>query len=125
MSRTTARRGARIAWGITAGLLVIWLPLVRLAKTQEGDLVPMILLPTFVLGFATVGALITSRQPTNRIGLAYTVLALAGAVAMAAGSYAQLPFSQGWQVPADRFAAWLGRFGFGSMALPIAFVYLL
>ena len=125
MSPTTARRAARIAWGITAGLLVIWLPLVRLAKTQEGDLVPMILLPTFVLGFATVGALITSRQPTNRIGLAYTVLALAGAVAMAGGSYAQLPFSQGWHVPAFRVAAWLGRFGFATMALPLAFVYLL
>src|SRR5437870_2439202 len=76
-SSSRARRAAWIAWGVTAGLLVIWLPLVPLAKTQEGDLVPMILLPTFVLGFATVGALITSRQPTNRIGLAYTVLALA------------------------------------------------
>jgi signal transduction histidine kinase len=125
ISAQTARRAAWTAWGVTAGLLVLWLPLVRLAKTQEGDLFPMILLPTFVLGFATVGTLITSRQPTNRIGLAYIVLALGGAVAMAAGSYAQLPFSQGWHVLGFRVAAWLGRFGFGTMALPLAFVYLL
>ncbi|HXF73279.1 MAG TPA: hypothetical protein VNO79_11800, partial [Actinomycetota bacterium] len=120
-----ARRTAWAVWAVTVILMVAWVPLVRLAKTQEGDLPGVILFPLLVLGFATVGALITSRQPRNRIGLAYAVLALAGAVALASGAYAQLPFSASIPVPGSRFAAWLGRVGFEAMALPLAFVFML
>ena len=68
-------RGGRIAWAVwavTVALIVAWVPIVRIAKTEEGsDLSGLLLIPLYVLGFATVGALITSRQPRNRIGLVY------------------------------------------------------
>jgi len=120
-----ARPAAWAVWAGTASLTVAWIPLVRLARTQEGRLPGSILIPLFVLGFATVGALITSRQPTNRIGLAYAVVAFAGAIALVSGAYAQLPFSAGIHVPQFRYAAWLGRVGFEAMTLPLAFVFLL
>ncbi len=121
-----ARRTAWVIWGATLVLMIVWIPLVRTAKTQEGsDLLGLLLLPLFVMGFATVGALITSRQPSNRIGLAYALLAMAGAVALVSGAYAQLPFSAGISVPGDRIAAWLGRVGFALTLAPIPFVFLL
>ena len=65
----TARRLAWTAWGATAAFLVVWPFVAEAASTEKTDVLAYVIFPPAILGFATVGALVTSRQPDNRIGV--------------------------------------------------------
>ena len=114
---------ARIVWVITALLMVVWVPLGLAHGVQEASGFGFVIIPLVIMGFATVGALITSRQPENRIGLIYALLALAGAVGVVGGAYAQPGAGEG--VFGFRVAAWVGREGFALMLAPLPFIFLL
>jgi len=121
-----ARRMAWAVWGLTVTLIVIWPFLVEAASPQESDLSFYVLASLSVIGYATVGALITSRQPGNRIGLILAWIALAAAGGLVGGAYAILALDA--SEPPILFAsgaAWLGRTGFALTFAPIPLIFLL
>ena len=104
-----ARRMAWAVWGLTVTLIVIWPFLVEAASPQESDLSFYVLASLSVMGYATVGALITSRQPGNRIGLILAWIALAAAGGLVGGAYAILALDASEPpILFARGAAWLG-----------------
>jgi len=121
-----ARRLAWAVWGLTIALIVLWPFLVEAASPQESDLSFYVLASLSVIGYATVGALITSRQSGNRIGLILAWIALAAAVGLVGGAYAILALDA--SEPPILFAsgaAWLGRTGFALTFAPIPLIFLL
>jgi signal transduction histidine kinase len=76
-----------------------------------------------VLLYATVGALITSRQAGNRVGWLFAWVGLSASVSILAGSYATL--AQQRDLPLLAAAAWVGRVGFAAMFGPLAFLFLI
>ena len=76
-----------------------------------------------VLLYATVGALITSRQAGNRVGLLFAWVGLSASISLLAGSYATL--AQLKDLPLLPAAAWVGRVGFAAMFGPLAFLFLI
>ncbi|MET0801460.1 MAG: GAF domain-containing sensor histidine kinase [Actinomycetota bacterium] len=75
------------------------------------------------MAYATVGALITSRQPGNRVGLLFTWVGASAAVALACGGYATLALER--DLPFVSATAWIGRVGFAAMFGPLAFLFLI
>jgi signal transduction histidine kinase len=74
-----------------------------------------------VLLYSTVGALITSRQAANRVGLLFAWVGLSASISLFAGSYATL--AQQRDLPLLAAAAWVGRVGFVAMFGPLAFLF--
>jgi signal transduction histidine kinase len=113
-------------WGLTVALIVFWPFLVEATSPQESDLSFYVVASLSVMGYATVGALITSRQPGNRIGLILAWIALAAVVGLVGGAYAVLAFdASDPPLPFAGGAAWLGRTGFPLMFAPIPLIFLL
>ena len=120
------RRSAWAVWGLNAVLMIAMPFLAAAARTQESDAFGYVFIPLTVMGFATVGALIRSRQPGNRIGLILAWIGLAAATAIIAGTYATFSFDHAeTTLPFARWAAWLGRAGFALMFAPIPMIFLL
>src|SRR5688572_11554239 len=107
-----ARRVAWSIWGLTVALLAVWPFLGAAAGRLTEELVFYIVVPIAVVSYASVGALITSRHPENRIGLILAGVALAFAVALTAGDYATLAVRRSESLPFARWVAWLGRLAF-------------
>ena len=76
-----------------------------------------------VLLYSTVGALITSRQAGNRVGLLFAWVGLSASISILAGSYATL--AQQRDLPLLAATAWVGRVGFAAMFGPLAFLFLI
>jgi signal transduction histidine kinase len=76
-----------------------------------------------VLLYSTVGALITSRQAGNRVGLLFAWVGLSASISLLAGSYASL--AQQRDLPFLAATAWVGRVGFAAMFGPLAFLFLI
>jgi signal transduction histidine kinase len=76
-----------------------------------------------VLLYATVGALITSRQAGNRVGWLFAWVGLSASISILAGSYATL--AQQRDLPLLAASAWVGRVGFAAMFGPLAFLFLI
>jgi signal transduction histidine kinase len=76
-----------------------------------------------VLLYSTVGALITSRQAGNRVGLLFAWVGLSASIGILAGSYATL--AQQRDLPLLAATAWVGRVGFAAMFGPLAFLFLI
>lgn len=125
MTDRTARRLAWAVWGLTAASLAGWVVLSVLNPGPD-DVSEFFVFPIAVLGFATVGSLITSRRPDNRIGWIFAWIGFAAAVGAMTGAYAEygIDYSPG-SLPAVRSAAWLGRVGFALMVAPIPLIFLL
>jgi signal transduction histidine kinase len=122
----TARRLAWAAWGVTVAFLVAW-PFVSEAATPaaQRDVLGYVVFPLAILGFATIGALITSRQPDNRIGLILAWIGFFGAAALAVGEYAKLSIDAGHSLPGASVAAWFNRASFGLVLAPLPLLFLL
>jgi signal transduction histidine kinase len=76
-----------------------------------------------VLLYSTVGALITSQQAGNRVGLLFAWVGLSASISLLAGSYATL--AQQRDLPFLAATAWVGRVGFAAMFGPLAFLFLI
>jgi Na+/H+ antiporter NhaC len=101
MNRKTisARRIAWGIWGLTLAVLAVWPFLGGAAGRLREELIFYSVVPVAVISYATVGALITSRQPENRIGLILAGVALAFAIALTAGDYATLAVRRSGSLP--------------------------
>ena len=121
----TARRVAWAIWGLTIVLVVAWPFLSEAANVSDNDAVAYPLFGLAVIGYATVGALITSRQPGNRIGLLLAGIGLAIALALVGDAYAKLALDQGVDLPFPRAAAWMGQTGLALILVPIPLIFLL
>jgi signal transduction histidine kinase len=121
----TARR---IAWGIlalTVAILVAWLFVAAAAKTIADEWIFYVLVPVAVVSYATVGALITSRHPENKIGVILAGVALAFAISVTAGDYATLASHRVEAMPFARWVAWVGRVTFALWLAPLPLLFLL
>lgn len=120
-----ARRVAWSIWGLTLVLLAVW-PFLGAAANSLGDeWVFYLVVPIAILAYATVGVLITSRHPENRIGLILVGVALAFAVALTAGDYATAAVRRPDLFPFARWIAWFGRVAFALWLAPIPLLFLL
>jgi len=116
-------RAAWRVWGVTIALLVPWNVMLFLGHSQ--DLLAYLFLPPAIIGYATVGALITSRRPGNRIGVLFSLIALVTTVGGTAGAYAMWVFDGGASLPLAQWAAWVGHTAFSFTVTPIALIFLL
>jgi signal transduction histidine kinase len=121
----TGRRVAWGIWGLTLALLAIWPFLGAASGMLREELAFYIVVPIAVVSYATVGAMITSRHPENRIGLILAGIALAFAVALTAGDYATLAVRRPASLPLASWVAWLGRVAFALWLAPIPLLFLL
>jgi signal transduction histidine kinase len=115
------RRLAWTIWGLsvafTVGYVVVNTSAKRFNLGEYAFTVFAILL------YATVGALITSRQAGNRVGWLFAWVGLSASVSILAGSYATL--AQQRDLPFLAATAWVGRVGFAAMFGPLAFLFLI
>ena len=82
------RRLAWTIWGVSLAFAVGAVIVDRLAG--GADIGESIFVLLAVLLYATVGALITSRQAGNRVGLLFAWVGLSASISLLAGSYATL-----------------------------------
>jgi signal transduction histidine kinase len=122
-SRDGRQRWAWVVWAITMAI-AIFRPIfgAALEGLDEGPL-EYIFTIAAIAASATVGALITSRQPGNRIGLLFSALAGAAAVSITSGAYSGVAIER--ELPLPGFAAWLSQLTFALMLFPLAFLFLL
>jgi signal transduction histidine kinase len=127
MNRKTisARRVAWGIWGLTLAVLAVWPFLGGAAGRLREELIFYSVVPVAVISYATVGALITSRHPENRIGLILAGVALAFAIALTAGDYATLAVRRPDSLPFAPWVAWLGRVTFALWLAPLPLLFLL
>jgi signal transduction histidine kinase len=117
----TQRRLAWTIWGASIVCTVAYLVIDSMgAGSDIGENVFVVLA---VALYATVGALITSRQAGNSVGWLFAWVAFSASISILAGSYAQL--AQLRDLPLLPASAWVGRVGFAAMFGPLAFLFLI
>jgi signal transduction histidine kinase len=115
------RRLAWTIWGISLAFLIAWLFVD--ASSGPVEIGEYAFVVFAVLLYSTVGALITSRQSSNRVGLLFAWVGLSASISLLAGSYATL--AQQRDLPFLAWAAWVGRVGFAAMFGPLGFLFLI
>jgi signal transduction histidine kinase len=117
------RRLAWAVWVVSIVFAVVWIVLdAAVVRGDSGVLDYVFILGAIVL-YATVGALITSRQRANRMGVLFAWVALAAAVCGASGAYGRLAVER--QLPLLEATTWLANVGVVLMIGPIAFLFLI
>jgi signal transduction histidine kinase len=125
MRTRTAARLAWAVWGLTLLLLLAWPVPAQAAHTQETGPLGYLFIPAAVLGFATVGALITSRQPGNRIGWILSLMAFSAALGLSTGAYASYSVVRHASLPFEGLAGWIARASFPLFIPPLSLFFLL
>jgi hypothetical protein len=129
----TRRPAWWLAWGIwclTLALYAVGISIQEIvgkstAGQQESWAAQIGLLVTFV-GFATVGALVASRQPRNAVGWIFAAVALLVALSVTGGEWAGYTFVESpGSLPAGTLAGWLYLWAWVPAILLIAFIPLL
>ena len=116
------RRLAWTIWGVSVAFAVGAVIVDRIAA-RRGHRGELLRGPGRTSSTSTVGALITSRQAGNRVGLLFAWVGLSASTSLLAGSYAT--FAQLDDLPLLPAAAWIGRVGFAAMFGPLAFLFLI
>ena len=115
------RRLAWTIWGISVAFMIAWLFVD--ASSNPVDIGQYAFAVFAVLLYSTVGALITSRQAANRIGLLFAWVGFSASISLLAGSYAIM--AQQRDLPFLAASAWVGRVGFTAMFGPLGFLFLI
>ena len=115
------RRLAWMIWGVSVAVAVGAVIVDRIARGTDIGESFFAVLAVFL--YSTVGALITSRQAGNRVGLLFAWVGLSASTSLLAGSYAT--FAQLNDLPLLPAAAWIGRVGFAAMCGPLACLFLI
>jgi signal transduction histidine kinase len=115
------RRLAWTIWGVSVAFVIAWLAVD--ASSSPVDIGEYAFVVFAVLLYSTVGALITSRQAGNRVGLLFAWVGLSASISLLAGSYATM--AQQRDLPFLAATAWVGRVGFAAMFGPLAFLFLI
>ena len=114
----------RLAWTIWGLSVVFTVGYVVVNTSAKGFNLGEYAFTVFaVLLYSTVGALITSRQAGNRVGLLFAWVGFSASISLLAGSYASL--AQQRDLPFLAGTAWVGRVGFVAMFGPLAFLFLI
>ena len=117
------RRLAWTIWAVSVAFALVWVLVDTSVEGSERSIGEYLFTVGGVLLYATVGALITSRQRGNRVGLIFAWVALAAAVSGASGAYAQLAVERG--LPFAGASTWLANLGVVAIVGPIAFLFLI
>ena len=117
------RRLAWTIWAVSVAFALVWVLVDASVESSERSIGEYLFTVGGVLLYATVGALITSRQRGNRVGLIFAWVALAAAVSGASGAYAQLAVERG--LPFAVASTWLANLGVVAIVGPIAFLFLI
>jgi hypothetical protein len=123
-----ARRPVRVAWWVWAAAAVLFVASVVLliAVVPEyginGALDPHLLL---IPGYASVGAVIASRRPGNRIGWLFLALGLVSATETVAFLYALLALDRSTGLPFGVGAAWFSNWQWSLSWVLLIFLLLL
>jgi signal transduction histidine kinase len=115
------RRLAWTIWGVSTAFLIA--ALIVDASSAPADIGEYVFILFAVLLYSTVGALITSRQAGNRVGLLFAWVGLSASISLLAGSYATM--AQQRDLPFLAATAWVARVGFAAMFGPLAFLFLI
>jgi hypothetical protein len=125
------RMNTRLAWAAWTVVLLLFVAagVMLLASDRRLDvfdrLSAFIALGAFIFAFASVGAIIASRQRSNPIGWLCLLAALAFALAMFTFAYTELGTDGGF-LPGAAYAAWLATSGWlVGLLVPATFVLLL
>ena len=114
----------RLAWTIWGLSVVFTVGYVVVNTSAKGFNLGEYAFTVFaVVLYSTVGALITSRQAGNRVGLLFAWVGFSASISLLAGSYASL--AQQRDLPFLAGTAWVGRVGFVAMFGPLAFLFLI
>jgi signal transduction histidine kinase len=119
----TARRLAWTLWAFAVGAVVVRVPVDLAVPDTPNDWGEYVFAIVAVALYATIGALITSRQLGNRVGLLFSVVALSAGMGLLAGSYASLADAR--DLPFAAAASWVGQLAFVTMIGPLAFLFLI
>jgi hypothetical protein len=85
-----------------------------------------VLVPTAAPAYATVGAVVASRRPENRVGWLCLILGTVIAVGWSAQTYASRALEPGdGTLPVGVFAAWIGDVANSALLLPVMLILLL
>jgi signal transduction histidine kinase len=117
------RRFAWTIWGFSTTFVIAYVAVDASVPHDDSDLSEYAFTVGAVVLYATVGALITSRQLGNRIGLLFSWVAASAAASLVAGAYASLAFER--DLPLVVPGAWVGRVGSAAMIGPLAFLFLI
>jgi hypothetical protein len=114
MSRRNATLLAWASWTLSVALVPTGLAFGVLSVSaslppSRGPILPQIaVVDVLLLAYGTVGVLIATRRPGNKIGWIFCAVGLALAVASAASGYADYGlYGKGDALPAPELAAWL------------------
>jgi hypothetical protein len=114
MSRRNATLIAWSSWALSVALVPAGLAFGVLAlsaslpPSREPILPQIAIVDVLLLAYGTVGVLIATRRPENRIGWIFCAVGFALAVASAASGYADYGlYGEGGALPAPELAAWL------------------
>ena len=114
MSRRNATLLAWASWALSvalvpAGLALGVLSLSASLPPSRGPILPQIaVVDVLLLAYGTVGVLIVTRRPENKIGWIFCTVGLALAVASASSGYVDYGlYGEGGALPAPELAAWL------------------
>jgi hypothetical protein len=117
------RRRAEIAWvifALSAGAMVAAL-IVWAVATSEPLTADIVLYPAAYIAFGAVGALIVSRNPSNRIGRLALLTGAAGSTVALFDSVARAEQA----LPGQEWAAWAATWGFPATLAPPLLLILL
>ena len=122
-----ARTASRLAWSLWTGVFLLFALLIamlhRLSELTAAGLAVFLLV---VSSFATVGALIASRRPSNPIGWVFSAIGILMVVASLVGGYAQYGLGTGsGPLPLARAAVWIGNWIWPVAIFPIGLPLLL
>lgn len=124
MKQRTASRLARSLWLLTLALAVVNPVLAFLNRSEDPSFIVVAL--TMGVGYATVGALIASRQHRNPVGWLLLTIGLG----LMLGGFTEEYTTRGLvtapgSLPATTFSAWLSDWVFFLAVMPIPLVFLL
>ena len=115
-------RWPRAVWGVTLALLISGL-LLQTVRAERADPTEIAITLIAVMAYATVGALITSRQPGNRVGLLFSWVGAWAAIGLACASYATLALQR--DLPFLSATAWIDRASTAVLFGSLAFLFLI
>jgi signal transduction histidine kinase len=121
--KVTSRSLAWSIWAASLASALAWVIVDAFVQGSDSGILDDVFIFGAVLLYATVGALITSRQPGNRVGLIFAWVGMAAAVGGASGAYAQLAAEH--DLPLASATTWLANLGVVAIIGPIAFLFLI
>jgi signal transduction histidine kinase len=126
MNQRTASRLAWSLWGLVLAMLVTGLATSLMGKQPFGEAVFAVIFPLFLVAYATVGALVASRQPRNAIGWIFLGTGLLWASSGLAAGLATWAGPERIDLTWVRVMDWLGAWLFvPGIYSPAAFLLLL